>query len=284
MRKKPQPMPGRALPKGIKSRSAGAINPSAQLRTQLQQRFLLRLQGQAVGGATGGLNAEKAQRLAPADIGQGPAAGMPDHTVGSTMGIDRQAALPGQVLQLQQPAATENPVAAILDPQCAALLAGGAPEQVVAMGTLQTEHGHPHHIADAPIGMQGMAELLAARGVSVLRFEFPYMAARRADGGKRPPNPQAQLLECWRQVYAVVRGQVAGPLAIGGKSMGGRMASLLADELQADALVCLGYPFHAVGKQDKPRVAHLAELRTPTLIIQGERDSLGNREAVQGYD
>lgn len=65
--------------------------------------------------------------------------------------------------------------------------------------------------------------------------------------------------------------------------MGGRMASLLADELAADALVCLGYPFHAVGKPEKPRVAHLAELRTPTLIVQGERDALGNRNTVAGY-
>ena len=61
------------------------------------------------------------------------------------------------------------------------------------------------------------------------------------------------------------------------------MASLLADELGADALVCLGYPFYAVGKPEKPRVEHLAGLKTPTLIVQGERDALGNREAVAGY-
>jgi predicted alpha/beta-hydrolase family hydrolase len=66
--------------------------------------------------------------------------------------------------------------------------------------------------------------------------------------------------------------------------MGGRMASLLADELGADALVCLGYPFYAVGKPEKPRVEHLASLRTRTLIVQGERDALGNREAVEAYD
>ena len=142
------------------------------------------------------------------------------------------------------------------------------------------------HGAGAPMDspfMQRMAELLAERGVSVLRFEFPYMAARRADGGKRPPNPQGQLLECWRRVYAEVRAEVSGPLAIGGKSMGGRMASLLADEMGADALVCLGYPFYAAGKPEKPRVAHLAELKTSTLIVQGERDALGNRDAVGGY-
>lgn len=142
------------------------------------------------------------------------------------------------------------------------------------------------HGAGAPMDsdwMTGMAERLAARGLNVLRFEFPYMAQRRLEGGKRPPNQQAKLLECWREVYAEVRRHVAGRVAIGGKSMGGRMASLVADELGVDALVCLGYPFYASGKPEKPRVAHLAELHTPTLIIQGERDALGNRQAVEAY-
>lgn len=132
--------------------------------------------------------------------------------------------------------------------------------------------------------MQTMAANLAQRDIRVLRFEFPYMAQRRVDGGKRPPNPAPKLLEAWREVYAQVRRHVAGKLAIGGKSMGGRMASLLADELGADGLVCLGYPFYAVGKPEKPRVEHLAALKTPTLIVQGERDALGNRAAVQGYE
>ncbi|MDD1963617.1 MAG: alpha/beta family hydrolase [Pseudomonas capeferrum] len=142
------------------------------------------------------------------------------------------------------------------------------------------------HGAGAPMDsgfMNEMAQRLAALGVGVIRFEFPYMAERRVNGGKRPPNPQRVLLECWREVYRQVRPLVAGTLAIGGKSMGGRMASLVADELEVDALVCLGYPFYAVGKPEKPRVEHLAELKTPTLIVQGERDALGNREAVAGY-
>ncbi|RWU20845.1 alpha/beta hydrolase [Pseudomonas alkylphenolica] len=142
------------------------------------------------------------------------------------------------------------------------------------------------HGAGAPMDspfMEDMAQRLAAQGLGVLRFEFEYMARRRIDGGKRPPNPQARLLECWREVYRQVRPLVTGTLAIGGKSMGGRMASLLADELGADALVCLGYPFYAAGKPEKPRVAHLAELNTPTLIIQGERDALGDRQTVEGY-
>jgi uncharacterized protein len=142
------------------------------------------------------------------------------------------------------------------------------------------------HGAGAPMDspfMQRMATLLAARGLLLLRFEFAYMAQRRSGGGKRPPNPQAQLLDCWRTVYQQVRQHVTGPLAIGGKSMGGRMASLLADELGADALICLGYPFYPAGKPEKPRVAHLAELKTPSLIVQGERDALGNRPTVAGY-
>lgn len=142
------------------------------------------------------------------------------------------------------------------------------------------------HGAGAPMDsgfMNDIAVRLAGHGVNVLRFEFPYMAQRRLDGGKRPPNPAPKLLECWREVHALVRPYVTGVLAVGGKSMGGRMASLLADELAADALVCLGYPFYATGKPEKPRVAHLAELATPSLIVQGERDALGNRQAVEAY-
>lgn len=143
------------------------------------------------------------------------------------------------------------------------------------------------HGAGAPMDsgfMNDIAERLAARGINVLRFEFAYMAQRRIDARKRPPNAQTQLLECWRQVYAQVRPLVAGRLAIGGKSMGGRMASMVADDLEADALVCLGYPFYAAGKPEKPRIVHLADLKTPTLIVQGERDRLGNRQGVASYE
>ena len=150
-----------------------------------------------------------------------------------------------------------------------------------ASATLILAHG-----AGAPMDSEWMTDVagrLAGLGVNVLRFEFPYMAQRRVDGSKRPPNPAPKLLECWREVYGLVRLHVAGSLAIGGKSMGGRMASLLADDLGADALVCLGYPFYAVGKPEKPRVEHLASLRTRALIVQGERDALGNRDAVKGY-
>ena len=86
---------------------------------------------------------------------------------------------------------------------------------------------------DTPF-MHYIARGLAAGGVQVLRFEFPYMAQRRHGGSKRPPNPQSQLLDCWRQVLD--EAPVVGPLFVGGKSMGGRMASLLVDELYAASL------------------------------------------------
>lgn len=132
--------------------------------------------------------------------------------------------------------------------------------------------------------LEKLAQALAARGFAVVRFEFPYMAARRLDGKRRPPDPQPRLLASWREVYASVRQQVAGPVLVAGKSMGGRMASLLVDELGADALVCFGYPFHPAGKPDKLRVEHLHGIHAPALIIQGERDALGNRAEVEGYD
>ncbi len=142
------------------------------------------------------------------------------------------------------------------------------------------------HGAGAPMDsefMRSISQLLVERGIAVVRFEFAYMAARRVDGKRRPPNPQKQLLEQWRRVYAQVREHTQGIVAIGGKSMGGRMASILANELRADALVCLGYPFYAAGKPEKPRTAHLVTLDTRTLIIQGERDALGNLPTVAGY-
>ncbi|HZZ78725.1 MAG TPA: alpha/beta family hydrolase, partial [Gemmataceae bacterium] len=72
-------------------------------------------------------------------------------------------------------------------------------------------------------------------------------------------------------------------LVIGGKSMGGRIASLVADDAGVAGLICLGYPFHPVGKPDKLRVEHLKAIKTPTLIVQGERDSFGNRADVGQY-
>ncbi len=141
------------------------------------------------------------------------------------------------------------------------------------------------HGAGAPMDspfMDAFAAGLAERGLKVVRFEFDYMHGRRLTGRRSPPGRAERLVG---QLKEVVEGQVSESLLIGGKSMGGRIASLLAAEQEdiARGLVCLGYPFHPQGKPEKLRTAHLAELRTPTLICQGERDRLGRKEEVGGY-
>ncbi|KJS45905.1 MAG: alpha/beta hydrolase [Rhodospirillaceae bacterium BRH_c57] len=142
------------------------------------------------------------------------------------------------------------------------------------------------HGAGAPMDtpfMTFFAEALAGHGYGVVRFEFPYMARRRVEGGKRPPDRAPVLLETWRAVIAEVRARFApATLVIGGKSMGGRMASLIAAEDKVDGVVALGYPFHAAGKPGyvERRLGHLPALAVPTLICQGTRDSLGSRETV----
>jgi uncharacterized protein len=179
------------------------------------------------------------------------------------------------------------------------------------------------HGAGAPMDdpfLEAIAGGLAARGLRVARFEFPYMAARRAKGARNFPRsepnasgaggaegahnfprsePKASgeggaegalqmgpdrppvLLATWRAVVEALGG--GGALVIGGKSMGGRIASMVADEVGARGLVCLGYPFHPPRKPEQLRTAHLATLRTPTLIVQGTRDSFGTPGEVAGY-
>lgn len=117
---------------------------------------------------------------------------------------------------------------------------------------------------------------LAGRGVRVVRFEFPYMAEKR-----KSPDREPVLLDTWRAIAGELGG--GGKLFIGGKSLGGRMASLIADELGVRGLVCLGYPFHPPGKPERLRTKHLEALRTPALIVQGERDPFGTRDDVASY-
>ena len=133
---------------------------------------------------------------------------------------------------------------------------------------------------DTPF-MNTIARGLADRGLRVARFEFPYMAARRTGGKRGAPDREPVLLESWREAVVELGG--GSKVIIGGKSMGGRMASMVADDLSVRALVCLGYPFHPPGQPAKLRTKHLEHLKTPTLIVQGERDPFGTREDVAGY-
>ncbi|MFM9850301.1 MAG: alpha/beta family hydrolase [Hyphomicrobiaceae bacterium] len=155
-----------------------------------------------------------------------------------------------------------------------------------AAATLLLAHGAGAGM-ESPF-MAQMAALLAERGVRTLRFEFGYMAARR--DGKRKPPPRAQLLSGeYKSAVAAALDLTPRPrrLFIGGKSMGGRVASFVADELfQAEAingLVCIGYPFHPPKKPDQLRTDHLVIMGCPALIVQGVRDPFGTREEVESY-
>jgi predicted alpha/beta-hydrolase family hydrolase len=128
--------------------------------------------------------------------------------------------------------------------------------------------------------MVTIAALIAKKAkIRVARFEFPYMAARRKDGKKRPPDRSDKLLASFREAIEALGG--ADKVVIGGKSMGGRMASLIAEDSGARGLVCLGYPFHPPGKPEVMRTSHLLRMRMPALIVQGTRDPFGGPNEVR---
>lgn len=154
-----------------------------------------------------------------------------------------------------------------------------------AATTLLLAHG-----AGAPMdsaSMTATAKALAASGMRVARFEFAYMAARRTAEGRKPPPKAERVMPEYLSALDDL-GPVPGRLIIGGKSMGGRVASMVADQLfeagRIAGLVCLGYPFHPPGRPEQLRTAHLRTLATPTLIFQGTRDEFGTREEVEHYD
>lgn len=148
------------------------------------------------------------------------------------------------------------------------------------------------HGAGAPMDTEFMAyfaETLSNTDIAIIRFEFPYMAKRRVDGKRRPPDRQPKLFDAFSSVLKYVHdthGEKS--LFIGGKSMGGRMATIFPTEQTAaspiSGIFALGYPFHPPGKPEKLRTGHFSEVLLPTLICQGERDTFGNREEVSNYD
>lgn len=155
------------------------------------------------------------------------------------------------------------------------------------------------HGAGAPMDshfMNALSGALVRQGLVTLRFEFPYMAARRAGGRKGFPDAREILLECWRQVIEQVkrRGDLPRPLLIGGKSMGGRLATMVADTAGVEGVCCFGYPFLGRGKarsagvgdsgrdsrSQETRIGHLQRLQTPTLVLQGTRDPFGRPDDI----
>src|ERR1041385_3618871 len=146
-----------------------------------------------------------------------------------------------------------------------------------ALHTLVFAHG-----AGAPMDvpwMNTVARGVAAYGIRVVRFEFPYMAARRTGGKRGAPDRQPVLLQTWRDVV----GELGPDVVIGGKSMGGRMATMVADELRVRGVAVIGYPFHPPGQPEKLRTAHLETMTTPALIVQGTRDPFGTQDDVAAY-
>lgn len=134
---------------------------------------------------------------------------------------------------------------------------------VLAHGAGTDQHG---------VVLRATASGLAASGHPVLTFNFAYTQA-----GRRRPDPAPRLLAAWRDVVAGATERLGTdrPLVLGGRSMGGRMASLLAAQGQPCAgLLLLGYPLHPVGRPDQLHTAHWPELRVPVLFVQGDRDAL----------
>ena len=147
-----------------------------------------------------------------------------------------------------------------------------------AAWTIALSHGAGAGM-DTPF-MNAFAAGLVERGCRVARFEFPYMAEYRKTGKRKPPDREPVLRETWLKVVDMLGKD---RLVIGGKSMGGRIASLIADEAGVAGLVCLGYPFHPTGKPDRLRIEHLKTIVTKTLICQGTRDAFGDQAEVADY-
>ena len=140
---------------------------------------------------------------------------------------------------------------------------------------------------DSPF-LNTFTSMMSALGIATTRFEFDYMAARRLSPKRKPPPKAESLVQQYESTVELVRGRMTPSqrLFIGGKSMGGRVASMAADRLfeagLVSGLVCLGYPFHPPKTPDNLRTGHLGDLICPTLIVQGERDPFGNRAEVEG--
>ena len=143
--------------------------------------------------------------------------------------------------------------------------------------------------------MNDISKLLNASGIDVLRFNFPFMDKRGLTGKRYPPDRMPKLLICYETVIEHVVEKKLNkdlPLFIGGKSMGSRVAaSLVADSDllksrlldQISGVFCIGYPFHPAKKPEKLRLEPLVDANKPILIVQGDRDTLGNKVEINTY-
>jgi predicted alpha/beta-hydrolase family hydrolase len=144
------------------------------------------------------------------------------------------------------------------------------------------------HGAGAPFTspfMEAAAKGLVERGLAAVRFHFPYMEKRVRDGKKRPPDRPPVLLAAWTAMLEEVGSwKGAGPVVMAGKSLGGRMASMLLASGEAPGargVAYLGYPLHPPGKKENLRDAHLPDVPVPQLFVQGSRDALCDLELLR---
>jgi hypothetical protein len=122
---------------------------------------------------------------------------------------------------------------------------------------------------------------MSIKGFTVYLFEFSYMQQIQKTGIKRPPPAVAKLELEFLALLKVLA--LTGPIIIGGKSLGSRVASLIVERTHALGWFALGYPFHPQRKPETLRVAHLLTSQKPGLIVQGSRDALGAYDEVMGY-
>jgi predicted alpha/beta-hydrolase family hydrolase len=165
----------------------------------------------------------------------------------------------------------------------------------IALGQRVTAVEYPAAVLPAPVGLTfilahgagagqssafivAFATALAERGIDVVTFNFAYIEV-----GRRIPDANGRLEGCYCSVIETVRGRKGSKLAIGGKSMGGRIASQVAARGAAElsGLVVLGYPLHPPGRPDRLRAAHLLDVKAPMLFVQGSRDVFGTPEELR---
>jgi predicted alpha/beta-hydrolase family hydrolase len=129
--------------------------------------------------------------------------------------------------------------------------------------------------------MQSVTENLVQQQINVIRFNFEYMQKAIVLEKRYPPDRIDKLCAYYHKIISEVSDTL--PLFIGGKSMGGRVSTMILEQSNAKAAVCFGYPFHPPGKLEKLRIEHLKDISKPFLVLQGERDSFGSRAEISQY-
>lgn len=128
--------------------------------------------------------------------------------------------------------------------------------------------------------MQQIKTLLEQQSIQVVRLNFPYMEKSIQDGKRRPPDRMPKLLT---EFHSLIKQLNCNALWLGGKSMGGRVATMSTELPEVKGSIALGYPFHPPGKPDNLRTEHLKTMSKPCFIVQGERDPFGKKEEVESY-